>query len=84
MTSLYDKYYPFFESLTNQISQQPLMVCKDNIDESIYLYCIEEMDIVLRFKIQLFSLEESKYVEMKYIEGNIDLYNNIHTLFQKY
>ena len=60
------------------------MVCKDNIDESIYLYCIEEMDIVLRFKIQLFSLEESKYVEMKYIEGNIDLYNNIHTLFQKY
>jgi hypothetical protein len=84
MTSLYDKYYPFFESLTNQISQQPLMVCKDNIDESIYLYCIEEMDIVLRFKIQLFSSEESKYVEIKYIEGDIDLYNNIHTLFQKY
>jgi len=84
MNSLYDKYSPFFESLTNEISQLPLMICKDNTDESIYLYCIEDIDIVLRFKIQLFSLEESKYVEMKYIEGDIDLYNNIHTLFQKY
>jgi hypothetical protein len=85
MTLLHDIYKPFLQKIVDELSNNSILLCHNELSEgSIYLYCIEEVDIVLKFKLQLFSFDHANFVEMKYIEGNTNLYNDINTLFQKY